>query len=81
MAKECLESEKLAFLLQALHQQQVVHYDLKLENVLLQCVPGLPDNEFWHPPGGNHPCLLQVVLTDFGESKRFGRDETAATTR
>ncbi|KAK9840490.1 hypothetical protein WJX74_010570 [Apatococcus lobatus] len=65
----------------ALHRHQVVHYDLKLENVLLRCVPGLADNEFWHPPGGNHPCLLQVVLTDFGESKKFGHHETAVTTR
>ncbi|KAK9866973.1 hypothetical protein WJX84_010760 [Apatococcus fuscideae] len=64
----------------ALHQKRVVHYDLKLENVLLDCIPGLPDREFWHPPGTAHPCF-KVVLTDFGESRRFGPDEPAVTTR
>ncbi len=52
---------------QALHESRIVHYDLKLENVLVDRHPGTADHDFWAPQSSTPP--FEVVVTDFGEAQ------------
>lgn len=54
--------------------QNVVHYDLKCDNVLLEpLVCTLAEADFWHPqwPPLDSMCAIpfRVSITDFGQSK------------
>ena len=58
----------------ALEIQNVVHYDLKCDNMLLEplmCTQS--DEDFWHPQWpplvGTSPIPFRVSITDFGQSK------------
>ncbi|KAG0621861.1 hypothetical protein M758_3G053500 [Ceratodon purpureus] len=58
----------------ALEVQNVVHYDLKCDNVLLEpLVCTLSEEDFWHPqwPPLDRDCPIpfRVSITDFGQSK------------
>ena len=64
--------------MQALHEAHIVHYDLKMENVLLERQPGTTDEVFWHPEGTPS---FKIVLCDFGESQTYARDESVASNR
>ena len=52
-----------------LHAASVVHFDLKLQNVFLEPLPGTADADFWLPPTEQPP--FRAVLGDFGESKMW----------
>jgi hypothetical protein len=54
---------------QALMEANVLHFDLKCDNVLLELLPGVADADFWAPSNAAPP--FRVVLADFGESKLF----------
>jgi hypothetical protein len=56
-------------LLQTLLNANVVHFDLKCDNVLLDPAPAASAEDFWRPPSAHLP--FRVVLADFGESKLF----------
>lgn len=58
---------------------RVVHYDIKADNILLQPHPGVTDDAFDRPPSARPP--FDVVLADFGESRRFHPDEEPITSR
>lgn len=58
----------------ALEVQNVVHYDLKCDNVLLEpLVCTLSEEDFWQPQWPpldiNCPIPFRVSITDFGQSK------------
>lgn len=58
----------------ALEVQNVVHYDLKCDNVLLEPLTcTLSDEDFWQPkwPPSDRTCAIpfRVSITDFGQSK------------
>jgi serine/threonine protein kinase len=57
---------------QDLEAEQVVHFDLKCDNILLEPLerPGDPDG----PP-------FRVVLSDFGESRMYTHASSALTVR
>lgn len=55
----------------------VVHFDIKGDNVLLDALPGLSEQEFWTPATTKLP--FKVVFADFGESVVFS-DINAGTT-
>lgn len=44
----------------------VVHFDIKADNILLEPLEGVSDLEFWKPTGDTAP--FRVCLGDFGES-------------
>ena len=64
---------------QAVAEQDVVHFDLKCDNILLEAMPGVPDKEFWTPTADVPP--FKVVLADFGDSCDFSLSEDKFTTR
>ena len=51
----------------------------KCDNILLEALPGVSESDFWAPPSDSPP--FRVVLADFGESRRFGSRDAAATIR
>ena len=51
----------------------------KCDNILLEALPGVSESDFWAPPSDCPP--FRVVLADFGESRRFGSKNAAATIR
>ncbi|CAD7701306.1 unnamed protein product [Ostreobium quekettii] len=58
---------------QQLHNQQIVHFDIKCSNVLLDPVPGVSEAEFWAPKYDRLP--FGVILADFGEARCYkGKD-------
>ena len=64
---------------QALSEQEVVHFDLKCDNVLLDMLPGASIEDFWRPTT-DQPAF-RVVLADFGDSCDFSQSENKFTTR
>ncbi len=50
-------------------EANVLHFDLKCDNVLLEALPGVQEADFWAPSDAVPP--FRVVLADFGESKLF----------
>ena len=59
-----------------LHAGNVVHFDLKLQNIFLQPDPSTPAPDFWCPRCETPP--FKVVLGDFGESKMWLRRNGSA---
>ena len=57
----------------------VVHFDLKPQNIYLESLPGTTDTEFWAPP--TETPTFRIVIGDFGESKMFPPDSTNHTLR
>jgi len=55
---------------QALHDANVVHFDIKCDNVQLEPRPGAAPSDVAAPPTATPP--FRPVLVDFGESKDFG---------
>lgn len=64
---------------QELAMEQVVHFDLKCDNVLLEPLPGVEEAAFWAPASDQLP--FQVVLADFGDSCDFHQSEQKFATR
>lgn len=58
---------------------RVVHYDIKADNILLQPHPDVGDDALTRPPTATPP--FDLVLADFGESRRFHPDEEPITSR
>ena len=58
--------------LQDLEAEQVVHFDLKCDNILLE----LPEE-----PGGAGALPFRIVLSDFGESRMYPGSDSALTVR
>jgi serine/threonine protein kinase len=57
----------------------VVHFDLKGDNILLEPLPGCSEDDFWAPTSSRLP--FNVVLADFGESKIFSALDADITVR
>ena len=55
---------------QALHAANVVHFDLKCDNIQLEPLSGASSADVAAPPSEQPP--FRVVLIDFGESCDFG---------
>ena len=55
---------------QVLHDANVVHFDVKCDNIQLDPLPGASAADIAAPP--NATPLFKVVLVDFGESRDFG---------
>ena len=66
-------------LLQGLSEEQVVHFDLKCDNVLLEPLPGVDEEAFWAPTSDELP--FQIVLADFGDSCDFSHSDSKHTSR
>ena len=62
-----------------LHKDNVVHFDLKCSNVLLDPLPGVDESHFWSPPTEELP--FRVVLADFGEARSYSNSWEARTVR
>ena len=65
--------------MQDLSTSHIVHFDIKSDNILLEPLPEVSENEFWHPNPGVLP--FRIVLADFGESKQFANIDGATTVR
>jgi serine/threonine protein kinase len=63
-------SDQVPFPSQALHEANVVHFDIKCDNVQLDPLPGTSHADIAAPPTAEP--TFRVVLVDFGESKDFG---------
>ena len=72
MCKSTLQSQAVA-------EQEVVHFDLKCDNILLEALPGTSQQEFWAPSTDRPP--FKLVLADFGDSCDFSLSEQKFTTR
>lgn len=57
----------------------VVHFDLKPQNIYLEPVPGTTDADFWMPP--TEQPTFSVIIGDFGESKMFPPECSSYTLR
>ena len=64
---------------QVLALDNVVHFDLKCDNVLLEPVAGASDADFWRPGSARPP--FHIVLADFGESRMYASAHGAVTIR
>ena len=64
---------------QVLATANVVHFDLKCDNVLLEAAAGASEAEFWRPASARPP--FRVVLADFGESRMYSSAQAAVTVR
>lgn len=65
--------------LQAVADEDVVHFDLKCDNILLEALPGVPEQQFWAPTSSRPP--FKLVLADFGDSCDFSLSEQKLTTK
>ncbi|KAL3131548.1 hypothetical protein ABBQ38_007850 [Trebouxia sp. C0009 RCD-2024] len=70
---------QLADLLKAVADQDVVHFDLKCDNILLEALPGISEEQFWQPTTDTPP--FKVVLADFGDSCDFSLSDQKFTTK
>ena len=59
-------------MLQDLEAEQVVHFDLKCDNILL---------ELQEEPRGGAALPFRIVLSDFGESRMYIDSDSALTVR
>jgi len=68
---------------QGVHAANVVHFDLKCDNVLLAPLPGRKATDMWHTDPAAIDPAFRVVLADFGEGRAFGQlsPGSAVTTR
>ena len=57
--------------LQEVAEQDVVHFDLKCDNVFLEALPGVQEQSFWSPVSEAPPFM--VILGDFGDSHDFSQ--------
>lgn len=64
---------------QVMRAANVVHFDIKGDNILLEAEAGCSEEDFWAPPTSDPP--FRVVLADFGESKVFPVLDTDTTVR
>ena len=64
---------------QGLHKEDVVHFDLKCDNILLAVRDGTTDTELFEPATDRLPCDL--ILADFGESCDFKLSDSHFSTR
>ena len=65
--------------LQEVLKEDVVHFDLKCDNILLEMLPGVREEEFWYPSTDQPE--FKVVLADFGDSCDFSLSEQKFTTK
>lgn len=65
--------------MQVLAAANVVHFDLKCDNILLEAAVGASEAEFWLPASARPP--FRVVLADFGESRMYSSAQGAVTVR
>lgn len=65
--------------LQLLAAENIVHFDLKGSNVLVDPLPGVSDTELWGPKGSEPP--FTAVLADFGEAREYRSRDEAFTAR
>lgn len=65
--------------LATLQAGNVVHFDLKPQNIYLEPLPGTRDADFWMPP--TEAPTFRVVIGDFGESKMFPPESSSHTLR
>ncbi|KAK9811788.1 hypothetical protein WJX72_010021 [[Myrmecia] bisecta] len=65
---------------QVLGLANVVHFDLKCDNILLEALPGCSEEDFWSPPSAD-ALPFRVVLADFGESRMFTSADNSVTAR
>ena len=63
----------------ALEKYNVVHFDIKADNFLLDPAPDCTLQNFWDPPKHCSTPPFQVLITDFGESRMYVSTRTAAT--
>ena len=63
----------------ALEKYNVVHFDIKADNFLLDPVPDCTLKKFWDPPKDCSTPPFHVLITDFGESRMYVSKRTAAT--
>lgn len=79
LAGVCNITEECFCVPQVLSEEQVVHFDLKCDNVLLEPLPGVDEQAFWAPPSADLPFL--IVLADFGDSCDFSHSDSKCTFR
>ncbi len=66
-------------MVQGVHAANVVHFDLKCDNVLLAPLPGRSSADVWQPDAAAKKAAFRVVLADFGEGRAFGGLRWSAT--
>ena len=69
----------LVMYVQEMRAANMVHFDLRGDNILLEQLPGCSEEEFWAPLTSRPP--FNVVLADFGESKMFSALDAGTTVR
>ncbi|DBA77935.1 TPA: hypothetical protein ACH3X2_008356 [Trebouxia sp. C0005] len=70
---------QLVELVQEVHKEGVVHFDLKGHNILLEKLPCAKEEDFWQPSTDQPP--FKVVLADFGDSCDFSLSDEQLTAR
>ena len=65
--------------LQDLHQEEVVHFDLKCDNILMEPKVGVAEQELFQPSTSKLPWML--ALADFGESCDFKQSDNKFSSR
>lgn len=61
------------------HEQNVVHFDLKCSNILIDPYPDTPDDQVLSPLTEDPP--FNVVIADFGEARSYTNSWEAQTVR
>lgn len=64
--------------MQVLAAKNVVHFDLKCDNILLDPLKG-QEEHLWHPPSSQP--TFRVVLADFGTARQYADSSMAHTRR
>ncbi len=72
--------------LRVLARDNVVHFDLKCSNVLIDPLPGVKDSQLWNPTASSTSTAqaaapFETVLADFGEARSYRSAEEAFTVR